>query len=100
MNALYVVNVAASFAATAVGLFIGYHAYRGFRRHQSAAMQYLSAGLVLLTAVTYTATFVGSAMLRYGVLDATLEPPFRLVVRMLQLSGLVCIAYSLYRRPS
>ncbi|WP_336037467.1 DUF7521 family protein [Halobacterium yunchengense] len=100
MNALYITIVAVSFASTAVGLFIGYHAYRGFRRHQSAAMRYLSVGLVLLTAVTYTAAFVGSALLRYGVLDPALRDPFTLTVRLLQLAGLACIAYSLYRRPS
>lgn len=100
MDVLYFTIVAVSGASTAVGLFIGYHAYRGFRRHQSTAMQYLSAGLILLTAVTYTAAFVGSALLRYGVIDTTLRDPFTLTVRLLQLAGLACIAYSLYRRPS
>ncbi|MXR21560.1 DUF7521 family protein [Halobacterium bonnevillei] len=100
MNALYITIVGVSFASTVVGLFIGYHAYRGFRRHQSTAMQYLSAGLILLTAVTYTAAFAGSALLRYGVIDGTLRQPFTLTVRLLQLAGLLCIAYSLYRRPS
>lgn len=100
MDPLYITIVAVSFASTIVGLFIGYHAYRGFRRHQSAAMQYLSIGLILLTAVTYTAAFVGSALLQYGVLDSALRDPFTLVVRFLQLAGLAFIAYSLYRRPS
>jgi hypothetical protein len=100
MNALFAVNVAVSLVSTAVGLFIGYHAYRGFRRHQSTAMRFLSAGLVLLTAVTYTAAFVGTALLRFSVVDPAFEPPFRVVVRVLQLAGLLCIAYSLYRRPS
>lgn len=100
MDVLYFIIVAVSAVSTAVGLFIGYHAYRGFRRHQSTAMQYLSAGLILLTAVTYTAAFVGSALLRYGVLDGSLRDPFTLTVRLLQLAGLACIAYSLYRRPS
>lgn len=100
MDVLYFTIVAVSAASTAVGLFIGYHAYRGFRRHQSAAMQYLSAGLILLTAVTYTAAFVGSALLRLGLLDGSLREPFTLTVRLLQLAGLACIAYSLYRRPS
>lgn len=100
MDVLYFTIVTVSAASTAVGLFIGYHAYRGFRRHESTAMQYLSAGLILLTAVTYTAAFVGSALLRYGVLDGSLRDPFTLTVRLLQLAGLVCIAYSLYRRPS
>lgn len=99
MNELYITIVAVSLASTAVGLFIGYQAYRGFRRHQSTAMQYLSIGLILLTAVTNTAAFVGSALLRYGVLEPGLQSPFTLTVRLLQLAGLLCIAYSLYKRP-
>jgi hypothetical protein len=95
----YVAIVAVSLVSTAVGLFIGYQAYRGFRRHKSTAMRYLSVGLILLTAVTNTAAFAGSALLRYGVIDAGLQSPFTLTVRLLQFAGLVCIAYSLYKRP-
>ena len=91
--------VVVSMASTIVGLFIGYQAYRGFRRHQSRAMQYLSAGLILVTAVTNTAAFVGTGLLRLGVIDAGLQSPLTLSVRLLQFAGLVCIAYSLYRRP-
>jgi NhaP-type Na+/H+ or K+/H+ antiporter len=91
--------VVVSMASTIVGLFIGYHAYRGFRRHQSRSMQYLSLGLILVTAVTYTAAFVGTGLLRLGVINAGLQSPLTLAVRLLQFAGLVCIAYSLYRRP-
>ena len=91
--------VVVSLASTIVGLFIGYQAYRGFRRHQSRAMQYLSLGLILITAVTNTAAFVGTGLLRLGVIDAGLQSPITLAVRLLQFTGLVCIAYSLYRRP-
>ena len=99
MDDWYLAIFAVSLASTAVGLFVGYQAYRGFRRHTSAAMQYLSAGLILLTAVTNTAAFVGSVLLQYGVIDAALQSPFTLGVRLLQFAGLLCIAYSLYRRP-
>jgi len=91
--------VVVSMASTLVGLFIGYQAYRGFRRHQSRAMQYLSVGLILLTAVTNTAAFVGTGLLHLGVIDAGLQSPLTLGVRLLQFAGLACIAYSLYRRP-
>ncbi|MDH5021330.1 DUF7521 family protein [Halobacterium rubrum] len=91
--------VVVSLASTLVGLFVGYQAYRGFRRHQSTSMQYLSVGLILLTAVTNTAAFVGTGLLRLGVIDASLQSPLTLAVRLLQFAGLVCIAYSLYRRP-
>ncbi|MFB6068421.1 MAG: hypothetical protein ABEJ90_00660 [Halobacterium sp.] len=99
MNGWFVAIVAVSLVSTAVGLFVGYQAYRGFRRHQSRSMQYLSVGLILLTAVTNTAAFVGSALLRYGVIAPRFQLPFTLAVRVLQFAGLVCIAYSLYRRP-
>jgi len=99
MNTWYLAILAVSLVSTAVGLFVGYQAYRGFRRHQSRAMQYLSVGLILLTAVTNTTAFVGSALLRYDVIDGALQLPFTLGVRLLQFAGLVCIAYSLYRRP-
>jgi hypothetical protein len=95
----FVPIVVVSLASTLVGLFIGYQAYRGFRRHQSRSMQYLSAGLILVTAVTNTAAFVGTGLLRLGVIDAGLQSPLTLTVRLLQFAGLLCIAYSLYRRP-
>lgn len=99
MNATYLAIVAVSFLSTVLGLFVGYQAYRGFRRHQSTSMRYLSVGLILLTAVTFTAAFVGSALLQYAVIDPGFRQPFTLVVRVCQFLGLLCIAYSLYRRP-
>jgi NhaP-type Na+/H+ or K+/H+ antiporter len=99
MNATYLAIVVVSFLSTVLGLFVGYQAYRGFRRHESTSMQYLSVGLILLTAVTFTTAFVGSALLQFGAIDASFRQPFTLVVRLCQLLGLACIAYSLYRRP-
>lgn len=87
-----------AFASTVLGLFVGYQAYRGFRRNASRSMRYLSLGLVLLTAVTFSAAFVGSVLLRYGVLAPEFRDPFTLVVRTLQFVGLALIAYSLYAR--
>jgi hypothetical protein len=91
--------VAFAFGSTVLGLIIGYQAYRGFRRHQSRSMQYLSIGLFLLTAVTFTAAFVGTLLLRQGLLPVRFQRPFTLVVRFLQFVGLAFITYSLYRRP-
>jgi hypothetical protein len=88
-----------AFASTIIGVYIGYLAYTGYRRHESRSMQYLSIGLILLTAVTYGAAFVGSMLLRQGVLPLTYQQPFTLLVRVLQFVGLAFIAYSLYRRP-
>lgn len=85
--------------STVVGLFVGYQAYRGFRRNDSAPMRYLSLGLILLTAVAYTLAFVGTLLLREGVVPLRYERPYTLVVRLVQFSGLSLILYSLYRRP-
>jgi hypothetical protein len=90
--------VAFAFGSTVLGVYIGYQAYRGYRRHRSRSMQYLSIGLFLLTAVTYGAAFVGSLLLRQGVLPLALQTPFTLVVRVIQFVGLGFIAYSLYTR--
>lgn len=84
--------------STVVGLYIGYQAYRGLRRHDSAPMRYLSIGLIILTAVTYSVAFAGTLLLRLEVLPLPYQDFFRLVVRLLQLAGLLFIAYSLYRR--
>lgn len=89
-----------SLVATLLGLVVGYQAYRGFRRHDSASMRQLSVGLLLLTAVSYTLAFVGTLLLRAGYLDASLQDPLTLVVRVLQVAGLALITYSLYNRPS
>ena len=61
-------------------------------------MRYLSVGLVLLTAVTYTVTFAGSLPFRPGVLELPLQGRFRLPVRLPQPVGLVPVAYSLHAR--
>jgi len=100
-DTLTTVEVAISVVAgvsALVGLFVGYQAFRGLRRNQSRPMRYLSVGLILLTAVTYSVAFLGTLLFRVGVLELTLQRWFRLSVRALQLVGLVLIAYSLYAR--
>jgi hypothetical protein len=91
--------VAMAAASTALGLYIGYHGYRGFRRNESVPMKYLSLGLVLLTAVTYGLSFGGSLAFQYGFAPEFLRPAWQLAVRGTQLAGLACIVYSLYRKP-
>ena len=84
-------------AVTAVvGLYIGYQAYRGLQRHDSPPMRYLSAGLILLFGVTYVVAFAGNAVFRLGVTPLVYQGYFRIAVRFVQLSGVGCIAYSLY----
>lgn len=99
-TAIQLVILAASAIATVLGLVVGYQAYRGFRRHESASMRQLSAGLLLLTACSFTLAFVGTLLLRFEYLDEALQAPLTLVVRGLQVVGLALITYSLYNRPS
>lgn len=90
--------VLASLLSTVVGLFIGYQAYRGFRRNHSTPMRFLSLGLLLL-ATSYGLAFTGTMLLRQGTIPLQYQNPIRLGVRLVQLTGLSCILYSLYRRP-
>jgi 4-amino-4-deoxy-L-arabinose transferase-like glycosyltransferase len=79
-----------------VGLYIGYQAYRGLRRHDSPPMRYLSAGLILLFGVTYAIAFAGNAVFRFGVTPLVYQGYFRISVRLIQLAGVSSIAYALY----
>ncbi|WP_226023482.1 DUF7521 family protein [Halomicrobium salinisoli] len=92
------VGLAAGAAATGsalVGLYIGGHAYRGLRRNDDPSMRYLSAGMIILFGVTYVAALVGQGLITFRVVPVRYQNVFRLVVRVLQLTGLVTIAYSL-----
>jgi len=78
-----------------LGIFIAYQAYRGLRRNDSRPMWYLSTGLILLFGVTYVVSFVGQALITLRVLELPAQDLFRLMVRILQLSGVAMIAYSM-----
>ncbi len=78
-----------------VGLYIGYLAYRGLRRHESRQMLVLSVGMILLFGVAYGVSILGSLLLEFRVLPLPQQDLFRLGVRVVQFAGLVCIAYSL-----
>ncbi|WP_226012047.1 DUF7521 family protein [Halomicrobium salinisoli] len=87
-----------AFGSTVVGGYVGYQAYRGFRRHHSRTMQYLSVGLISLTAVSFAVAFLGSVLLRRGYLPASYQQPLTLATRTFQFVGVTLIAYSLHRR--
>ena len=89
---------ALSAASVVVGSYVGYQAYRGFRRNDSRPMQYLSIGLFLLTAVAFGLSFVGSLFLRQGLLPLSYEQPLVLLTRLFQFLGVFFIAYSLHKR--
>ncbi|WP_136688172.1 DUF7521 family protein [Halorhabdus amylolytica] len=94
-----VATVSIPLASAMLGLVIGYQAYRGFRRHDSTSMRYLSLGLILLTAVSFSLAAFGTLLLRWGVIPLSFETPILLLARITQFAGLVFITYSLYRRP-
>jgi hypothetical protein len=91
-------GLAAGGAATGsavVGLYIGYHAYRGLRRNDDPSMRYLSVGMILLFGVTYVIALAGQGLIAFRVVPIGLQNAVRLVVRAVQLVGLLFIAYSL-----
>jgi hypothetical protein len=90
--------LALAFGSTVVGSYVGYQAYRGYRRHDSRTMRALSLGLFCLTAVAFVVAFVGSVLLRQGVLPLAFQQPLTLVTRGFQFVGVVLIAYSLHSR--
>jgi hypothetical protein len=88
-----------SIASVVLGLIIGYQAYRGFRRNDSRSMQFLSLGLILLTAVPFTLSFTATLAIRLEPSLAGIQQELFLVVRLIQFVGLACITYSLYEKP-
>lgn len=85
-------------ASAALGLCIGYLALKSFRRHEDPSMWYLGIGLILLTAITYTFTFIGSMLVHLRLLSLPQQDYFWTVAHVIQFAGLACIAYALYRR--
>jgi hypothetical protein len=83
-------------ASTLLGVTISYMAYRGLRRHESAPMQYLAVGMMLLFGVTYALALLGQTLVAVDVVPAYTQQFFRLLVRVLQFGGLACILYSLW----
>ncbi|WEL16575.1 MULTISPECIES: hypothetical protein [unclassified Halorhabdus] len=94
-----VASISIPLASAVLGLVIGYQAYRGFRRNDSTSMRYLSIGLILLTAVSFSLAAFGGLFLRLEILPESVATPIRLVARVSQFTGLAFITYSLYRRP-
>ncbi|MWV40225.1 hypothetical protein [Natrialba sp. INN-245] len=85
--------------ATLVGLYIGYQAFRAWGRHRDPSMRALALGLILLTAVTYSTSFVGTVLIHLRLLSLPQQDWFWLAVHASQFAGLALIAYALHRRP-
>jgi hypothetical protein len=78
-----------------VGLFIAMLALRGVLRDRSRKMLFLSAGMILLFGAAYFTALVGAALVRFDVITLLQQNYVILVVRTLQFTGLLAIAYSL-----
>lgn len=87
-------GVAATISAI-IGLYIGYQAYRGLRRNGERSMRWLSVGMILLFGLTYTLAVAGQGLIAFRIVPIHLQNEFRLLVRLTQVVGLACIAYSL-----
>ena len=98
-TAIQLVVGALAAGATVVGIYIGVQAFRGMRRHGDPSMWYLALGLILLTAVTYSTSFLGTVLIHFRLLTLPQQDWLWLAVHVFQFSGLVLIAYALHRRP-
>jgi hypothetical protein len=78
-----------------VGLFIAVLAARGVRRDRSRQMLFLSTGMILLFGAAYLAALAGSLLVEVQAITLPEQNYVVLVVRALQLTGLLAIAYSL-----
>lgn len=93
------ISLAAGGAATGsalIGLYIGYQAYRGLRRHDEPSMRYLSIGMILLFGVTYVLALAGQGLVAFRLVPISNQGLIRVLVRSIQLIGLGFIAYSLH----
>jgi len=79
-----------------LGLFIAYHAYRGLRRYNDSRMFFLSTGMVLLFGVSYGLALGSTVVLEATVVPLLYQELLRVAVRLFQVAGLGCIAYSMY----
>ncbi len=77
----------------ALGLFIAYQAYRGYRRNDSRPMLFLSLGFALI---------LGPPVLLFGVLLAAptvSETAIQALVQTFEILGLLSIIYALRMEP-
>ncbi|OTF01924.1 hypothetical protein B4589_015375 (plasmid) [Halolamina sp. CBA1230] len=97
-SVLYLALLAATLLAATLGLIIVFQAYRGYRRNDSRRMLYLAAGLALITVAPFFLSIVFTVVapaLDSG--DLLLSFVLPLASRVLEISGLLLILYSLYR---
>ncbi|MGM0606305.1 MAG: DUF7521 family protein [Halobacteriota archaeon] len=93
----YLVILGLSLVAVCLGLYIVFQAYRGYRRNESRRMLYLAVGLALLTVVPFVVSILATAIGQWaGASDRTYAFYVPVLTRLLEISGLSVIVYSLY----
>ena len=83
----------AEFAGAALGLYIAYQAYRGYRRNDSRPMLFIALGFVIimgLPVVLFVPAIFLSDLPVVGIQS---------VVQALEIVGLLCIIYALRVEP-
>lgn len=78
---------------SALGLFIAYLAYRGYRRNSSRPMLYLAVGFGIILALPIP---VVALSLLFPTIPGPLTQAF---IQTLELVGLLCIIYALRMEP-
>ncbi|WP_425499608.1 DUF7521 family protein [Halogeometricum luteum] len=92
----YIVLFVAFGLVVAMGLFIVFQAYQGYRRNSSRRMMFLAIGLAFITVVSPLSTaFVASFGFPFGSSWDVYQYYLPLMNAVLQILGLACIIYSL-----
>lgn len=71
-----------------IGIYIAYHAYRGYRRNESRPMLYISIGFILVLAVPFV------LLMAYHLIPFISET-VAVVIQTFQILGLMAILYAL-----
>ncbi|WP_425499719.1 DUF7521 family protein [Halorarum halobium] len=77
----------------ALGLFIAYLAYRGYRRNDSRPMLYLAIGFGIILGLPIP---VVALSLAFPTIPG---PPSQALIQTLEIVGLLCIIYALRMDP-
>jgi hypothetical protein len=95
---LYLSLLAATLLAAMLGLIIVFQAFRGYRRNNSRRMLFLAAGLALITVAPFFLSIVFTVIApSLGAGGFLLSYVLPMASRVLEISGLLLILYSLYR---
>lgn len=96
LSSRYLVLFVAFGLGIAMGLFIVYQSFQGYRRNRNRRMLFLATGLVFITVGSpLMAAFVASFGLPFGSGEDVYQFYLPLITSILDIVGLACIIYSL-----